>query len=78
MPARPVFSTLNLSDDVGFPVKQKNDFRSNWRSECRSLSGRIRLSSHSLCAPSCAMPVVGSSRRIDADNAAARIPLSDA
>jgi hypothetical protein len=23
MPARPVFSTLNLSDDVGFPVAEE-------------------------------------------------------
>src|SRR5262249_37462136 len=60
----PPRSTLNFVFTTSAAPQQNSDLGSAVRYGCASLSGRWRLSNHSLCGPSCARPVVQSTRVI--------------
>src|SRR5262249_52745991 len=70
---------LELRLHTSAAPQQNSDLGSAVRYGCASLSGRWRLSNHSLCGPSCARPVVQSTRVIavvkSADQVARAITL---
>src|SRR5262249_16975761 len=58
----PPRSTLNFVSTTSAAPQHNSDLGSAFRYGCASLSGRWRLSNHSLCGPSCVRPVVQNTR----------------